>query len=261
MEPEQPFEGDDELEQPSFYEEEKLNNSNKFYLNSAKWQVCTSLAESVLFRSLSSQHTFQFYYLYLIFMNVSVTLSAETKCGIKKLNTNASSLHPNGRPGLLTHAGKYYLFNFINERMFMHQFFRFVELDDEADNVCSFDFNFSLLSLVNLLKKFSGYLRFVLDKYKTLNRPNYFDLNKPILSASEHKCLLRNNFSYDLSGVGDLLCQDMVAALAEFDLVLNNSLFNKLQQNASGLAKLVSSFYLHFYDSLLTWLYIYWLYM
>lgn len=101
------------------FEEQKLNMSNHIYTNSSKWQISTTYAESTLFKSLNKQQTFQFYYFYIIFMNLPVQLTNETKEKLKKLSASSSS--PKRIP---QHANKFYLFNFINERIFMQHFFR-----------------------------------------------------------------------------------------------------------------------------------------
>lgn len=82
---------------------------------------------------------------------------------------------------------KIYLFNFLSQRQFVQHFFRFFELnkfnldsntdyhhkDKNKSELTSLTLNF----LFDLTLKFSVYLRFVLEKYKTLNKPNYFTLN------------------------------------------------------------------------------------
>ena len=99
------------------YDEQKLNMSNHIYTNSAKWQINTTYAESTLFKTLNKQQTFRFYNLYVIFMNLPVQLSSETKEKLKKLANSSSS------PKKMSQS-KFYLFNFINERIFMQHFFR-----------------------------------------------------------------------------------------------------------------------------------------
>ena len=110
----------DELseEEQATLNEQKLNISNSLYLRSSKWQLNTSYAESTLFKSLPNMNTFQFYFLYLIFMNINVQLSNETKAQLRKTTNSTSS------PKKPMHNLKFYLFNFINERMFMHHYFR-----------------------------------------------------------------------------------------------------------------------------------------
>lgn len=221
-------------EDSTLYDEEKLNASNRIYSSSAKWQLNTSYAESTLFKSLSKQNTFRFYYLYLVFMNLNVQLSSETKTQLKKTSNSSSS------PRKMAQNSRFYLFNFINEKIFMHHYFRFLEIEEEStfENELENSFDATLLNLINLLKKFNNYLKFVLEKYKCLNQPNYFDLNKSILSINELKFLFGANFGIEFRMLFDLMNRDIGKALNDFNIILNNNLINKLHPNSNGLVKL-----------------------
>ena len=101
-------------------DEQKLALNNKLYASSARWQINTSKAEATLFESLSKHNVFQFYYFYIVFMNIKVELSNETKMKLKKLRSSCSPIISNK----ITQNSQLYLFNFINERILLHHYFR-----------------------------------------------------------------------------------------------------------------------------------------
>ncbi len=115
-----------------------------------------------------------------------------------------------------------------------------MEIEESPDTKNQNENTFDILSLVNVLKKFSNYLNFILDKYKSLNQPNYFDMKNTILSVSELKCLFGANFSFEFFTLYDLVNRDICVALKDFDNVLNQNLISKLNINSKGLVKLVS---------------------
>lgn len=115
-----------------------------------------------------------------------------------------------------------------------------IEEDTDTEKKGENKLDITLVKLINLLKKFSNYLNFILDKYKSLNRPNYFDMSKPILNVNELKCLFSANFCFEFYTLYELVNQDTAAALKDFDNVLNQTLINKLHLH-NGQAKLVSS--------------------
>jgi hypothetical protein len=234
--------------------EEALNISNKYYMSSAKWQICTLAAETTLFRSLNKQQIFEFYYLYLIFMNMSASLTDETKTKLKKTTFNEfdklkAKITTSSFNKQSLKANKFYMYQIINERIFLHHYFRFLELEEsESSTASSIDsnqkqqktnFNLNLLNLINLLKKFNNYLKFVLEKYKNFNKPNYFDLSKTILSCTELKCLFENTFNVELFDLYDNLNNDMSIALNEFDILLCKNLLSKFTLTSVGFAKTV----------------------
>ncbi len=145
------------------------------------------------------------------------------------------------RQRLQNSSNKFYMYQIINERVFVHHYFRFLELEEEQvtnnGSSNSFDLTHSLIQLAGLIKKFNNYLRFVIEKYKTLNRPNYFDLNKSILSNNDLTCLIDNKLNTDSIDSYEALNADMLNALNQFDLILNNNLFSKLNMASAGANK------------------------
>ena len=167
------------------------------------WALDTRLAESVMFKSLNQTQTFIFYFFYLVFNNLRVDLDS---------------------------SKVYYVFNFLNERMFAHHFYRFFELNkfEEPKSGQSL----AIPHLLGLLNKFSIYMRFVLDKYKTLNKPNYFSLSRAILSSDEHELYLSKNVGSDFDA-----CDALSRSFLKFESILSSSL-SKLNSNAGILVSL-----------------------
>ncbi len=120
--------------------------------------------------------------------------------------------------------------------------FRFLEIEESPDTDNQNEKKLDILNLINILKKFSGYLNFILEKYNSLNQPNYFDMNKKILCLNELKSLFGTNLRLVPSTMYDLFNRDIHAALKDFDKVLNQNLLSKLNINSNGLTKLVSFF-------------------
>jgi hypothetical protein len=126
-------------------------------------------------------------------------------------------------------SSKMYIFDFVNERMFTHHFYRFFELNKFEEPKSS---SLAIPHLFALLNKFSIYMRFVLDKYRTLNKPNYFNMSRAILSADEYELYLSKNIGSDLD-VTDALCKSFL----KFESILSSNL-SKLNPGANMLVSL-----------------------
>ena len=153
------------------------------------WALDTRLAESVIFKSLNQTQTFMFYFFFLVFNNLRVDLD----------------------------SSKAYVFNFVNERIFAHHFYRFFELNRFQEPKSGL--SLTIPHLLGLLSKFSIYMRFVLDKYKTLNKPNYFDLSRAILSPDELELYLSQSVGSELDA-----CDPLSRSFLRFESMLSASL-------------------------------------
>ena len=148
--------------------------------NESQWQLDTQLAELYLFKSLNKHQKFQFYFIYNIYMQMSVSLGEKTKHLLKMSKLN--------------------MYQLVNERMFKHHYFRFIELETlENEKSTSSEesnkqqANLYLIQLLTQIKKFISYMKNQLNEYKTFNSPNYFDLNKSILNDLDYSILLNKN--------------------------------------------------------------------
>jgi len=83
-------------------------------------------------------------------------------------------------------------------------------------------------------------LSFVLEKYNDLNRPNYFDLSKPILSHTELKSIYFSNFSSHMFSFHELINTDIKLACKDFNNILVSKLVNKLQIQTRTPASLIA---------------------
>ena len=225
--------------------ERTMSQTNDLYGKSTLWQLDTRLAESVLFKSLNQLQSFIFYFFYLTFNNLVIETTNTIQNLVKKLNTCTQAQKNEIRNLVQTlRTTKIYLFNFLSERMFRHHFYRFFELNkfnleitNEKEQTFS---NKSLLTnstlnfLFDLTLKFSVYMRFVLEKYKTLNKPNYFSLNRTITSSNEYQLFLNKNFSNSSQMESEfvlLVNEDLINSFVKFENVLNESLIKKLKKN------------------------------
>jgi hypothetical protein len=227
--------------------EDTIAITNDLYAKSTMWQLDTRLAESVLFKSLNQIQSFTFYFFYLTFNNLVIDTSNTIQYLIKKLQLNTfSQAQRNDMKSLVQtlRTTKIYLFNFLSERMFRHHFFRFFELNkfnlditSEKEQMLT---NKSLLTnatlnfLFDLTLKFSVYMRFVLEKYKSLNKPNYFSLSRTITSSNEYQLFLNKNFSSSGQTESEFIAlvnEDLIQAFVKFEHVLNESLIKKLKKN------------------------------
>ena len=187
-----------------------------------RWQVDTSLAESVLFKSLGAMHSLVYQLLFLLYQNVPIEL---------KSNVKSTKAKP----------AKLYMFHVCPERLFMHHFFRFVELNkidapSTAETPSAAAANQTLLHLVELVKRFGAHLRAALLAHRTLNRPNYFELRRSILSASEYASYLhRSTQDEDENDVEQAISGDLIDALLKFDTLVQSQLAGKMKKSGGGL--------------------------
>jgi hypothetical protein len=236
--------------------EQQMIHTNDLYTNSHQWQLDTRLAESVLFKSLNQMQSFIFYFFFLTFNNLSI----DTSLTVQHLTKKVQMINNNNSQAQTTKSDlkafiqslktrKIYLFNFLSQRQFVQHFFRFFELNKfnlDSNNDYHKDKNkaeltsLTLSFLFDLTLKFSVYIRFVLEKYKTLNKPNYFSLNdqaKTILSSHEYQLFLNRQFSSSSQVETEfiqLVNDDLVNALVKFENVLNVSLLKKLTKNGKS---------------------------
>lgn len=103
---------------------------------------------------------------------------------------------------------------------------RFLEIEEDH-NLENASVDRTLTHLISQLKKFSNYLNFILDKYNDLNQPNYFDMNKPILSQGELKSMFQTNFNFDVFATYELVTNDIKLACLHFSDILTSNLVNK----------------------------------
>jgi hypothetical protein len=173
------------------------------------WHVDTSLAEYALFRTLTRPQSFHFYFFYLLLQNMSCSICQQ----------------------------KLYLFQFVNDRLFLHHFFRFFELNNFALDSTSTATDYAsshktLVRLIELSKKFCAYLRFVLEKYATFNRPNYFDLTKCIMDDQEYALHVKSTTNASsIDRVEQEACLPFIEALKAFETGLDTKLLIKLRYN------------------------------
>ena len=180
------------------------------------WQLDVSLAETILFKSMNHTQSFLFYLFYLIFENLQINLQENLK-----LN----------------------LFHFINQKMFMHHFYRFCELNHFDLTDSDLTIQKSVLQLFDLIKKFTQYLKFVFEKYKTFNKPNYFDLNKSILNKNDYDLhLLAKINNVDINVVDDQMESGILNALKQFENVLDSKLIFKLNKSNGALINNLNQF-------------------
>lgn len=118
--------------------------------NSEKWTIDTRLAETVIFKALSSYQTFIYYYLFIVLNNL--------KCIIEDSNVMSTKQKDE---------------TYIGPRVLFHHFLRFIELKNESLN----------LEPVRLYLSFCSFLRKTIQNFSTLNRPSFFDLKQEILDA------------------------------------------------------------------------------
>ena len=177
---------------------------------SARWRIDTCLAESILFSSLSAHKAFIFYCIHLVLGFLSVEQTRPFKSAR--------------------------FTDFISQRVLLHHFFRFVELDiDDLDSLNAKDF---ISNLLLQLKSFSDHLRTTLQRFKTLNKPNYFEMNEPILNLTDQEMICRDEA---------LLASDLLRALNEFhsallsinqsktsSVNLLNAVFDKMRPRLAG---------------------------
>jgi hypothetical protein len=169
----------------------------------SEWQIDTQLAELILFKSLNKFNLYLFYLFYLLFINLEVDKHV-------------------------------HLFDFLNLRMFKHHFFRFVELNNFRPNTSANNKKkqhtnkHQFLFIVDLLKKFSNYLKFLLDKYKTFNAANYFDLSQSILKPSE---MCSSSSTGKFLFMANEKQQKITEALESFESQLDNMMAKKLNDN------------------------------
>jgi hypothetical protein len=177
------------------------------------WQLDTSLAETILFKSMNHTQSFFFYLFYILFENLQINLPENFK-----LN----------------------LFHFINQKMFMHHFFRFCELNqfDLADSDSTIQK--SVIQLFDLIKKFSQYLKFVFEKYKTFNKPNYFDLNRSILNKNDYDLHLLAKINVDI--IVEQMEIGILGALKQFEDILDSKLIFKLNKSNGALTNNLNQF-------------------
>lgn len=176
------------------------------------WLVDTSLAETVLFRSLNKTQIFKFYF-YLTLIN-----SLDKLLPSSKLN---ESIH-------------------VDQRVLLHHFFRFLESTStlqENPVTKSKGSSKSLITKDVLLKfciNFNAFIRSNLAKHKTLNKPNFFLLESSILiSAPENytNCkLIEQAFSKQFDS---FLRAGSMFELSSLSMSLNkqNSLLNEYIQD------------------------------
>lgn len=108
-------------------------------------------------------------------------------------------------------------------------FIRFLEIEED-NNLENASVDITLIYLINQLNKFSNYLNFILDKYKDLNQPNYFDMSKPILSLGELKSMFQTNFNFDIFSAYELVTDDIELACRNFNDILTCNLVDKQQK-------------------------------
>ena len=224
--------------------EENMLASNELYVKSIAWQLDTRLAEAVLFKSLNQLQSFVFYFFFLIFNNLAIDPSNAVHHLVHKF--------PSGDAKHLIHTlrtTKIHLFNFVSRRMFVHHFFRFFELNkfnwdaaSEKEHAANKSLigNLTLHFLLDLTLKFSVYLRFVVEKYKTLNKPNYFALGKSILSTCDYQLFVNENFSSSSHVESELVTfvnEDLINALVKFEGIFIN--FEKQTQEQNLVKKLI----------------------
>ena len=175
-----------------------------------RWRIDTCLAESILFSSLSAHKAFIFYCIHLVLSFLSVEQTRPFKSAR--------------------------FTDFISQRVLLHHFFRFVELDiDDLDSLNAKDF---ISNLLLQLKSFSDHLRTTLQRFKTLNKPNYFEMNEPILNLTDQEMICRDEA---------LLASDLLRALNEFhsallsinqsktsSVNLLNAVFDKMRPRLAG---------------------------
>jgi hypothetical protein len=204
-------------------------------VDASQWSLDTRLAELVLFSSFNKVQLFLFNFFYLTLVNLEVTLSKSASSPSSRAKRAKTST---------TSGNKLFLFDFISERIFLHHYMRFIELN-EFNFVSTDNRLLTLVNLFELLNKFSKYLRYALEKHATLNKPNYFNLSKFIMSRLEYETMLLGNekliemlrgSTVDLS---TMFAADLLDSLSNFELTLNSNLLGKLKSNA--MSKLTSS--------------------
>ena len=130
------------------------------------WRVETGLAETCLFKSLNKYQVFKFYFFFILINNLKQLLASHS---FKSSTSEAESVR-------------------VNKRVLLHHYLRYLELTNSLqESVLSGKSSSKKSGLINkevLLKfcaEFSEFLRTgVLGKHKTLNRPNFFNLNAEI---------------------------------------------------------------------------------
>jgi hypothetical protein len=209
------------------------------------WHLETKLAELYLFKSLSPFKQFQYFYLHNIFMNITIHLSTNTRHSLETKWQNKSC--------------KFCFFQLMNERIFTHHYFRFVELEQANCNETGIETpNQCFIQLVQLVKRFSNYLRFILEKYATFNAPNYFDLNLPILTEHDYSVLINKHIntaspsatSNLANCLYNLIMSDLNESIDQFDLILDKSLILKLNNKKSSSLNFNINLFNNFLDSI-----------
>lgn len=225
------------LDNKAHIESQRINleQDQDFYINSSNiWCIDTQLAECILFKCLNKKKLFMFNFFYLIIQNLQVDLSEFIKILEEMKSVNKLGMD-------MFKMNKFYIFHFLNKRMFMHHFFRFLELNDTNESVNdSYSVKF-ICNTIELLHKFIKYLiNNVIDEYKTLNRPNYFLPNKKILNTDDYNMhlnkyinsvfMIQNCMNERLSM---LLSGDLKQALKKLELT-TSGLVNKLKTSSNS---------------------------
>lgn len=164
--------------------------------SSSKWQIDTSLAETILFKSFSRTRLFLFHLSYIVFNNLKLILDLPT-------NTTKTST----------------VLIRLDKRTLLHHMLKYLDsLNASSQQVLDTITTYQHLS--RFLLNFTIYLRLnVLNKYQTLNRPNYFNTNLPI------NPIYNENVSF--SSINELLlkCEEYFkkgARLYELNLDIEN---------------------------------------
>jgi hypothetical protein len=185
-----------------------------------EWTVDTELAETTLFNSLSRRQKFVYFFIFTIIEQLELDTTT----------TTTTTTGDDGTKNILK------IGNFLTKRMYLHHYLWFIETNqiDLVDPTKMSKRNpLAIHQLGDILIKFSAHLRLnVLSKYKTFNRPNYFNAKKRINSNSNHIEV-------------DLHLNSVISRLVNFEAKVNPAAI----RSSSG-SKLIS--YIAYFDNYLS---------